>query len=98
MTPIRWLKIRKISIQAMLGLALAAFSHAGFAATALIKVNISLPQVLTTSLSADLDSGSVPSPQSVEAQFRDSKSNGYLVRAEQSVRDSQTITYLYIQT
>lgn len=99
MTPHWSSSIRKITLQALLGLSIVAASNASLAATALIKVNISLPQVLTTSLSQD----SMANPASFESQdiqqhFNDSKNNGHLVRSEAPRATNSPVTYLYIQT
>ena len=94
-TPVWTPKTPKILIQALFGLSVAAVSNAGLAATTLIKINISLPQVLTTSLSADhtsLDN------LDIQDHFYDYRNNGYLMREEDSVAKSKPVTYLYIQT
>jgi hypothetical protein len=99
MTPVWTSKVRKISLQALLGLAVAAVSNAGLAATALIKINISLPQVLTTSLSADVPTDpALLNNLDIQNHFYDSRNNGYLVRGKDSAAENKPVTYLYIQT
>lgn len=99
MTPNWSSSIKKITLQALLGLSVAALSNASFAATALIKVNISLPQVLTTSLAnnAAVDPVSFEN-QDIQQHFNDSKNNGHLVRSKVSKAANSPVTYLYIQT
>jgi hypothetical protein len=88
MTPPRSSSIRKMIAQTALGALVLAAANASLAATAVIKVNISLPQVLTTSLSSEADLSS----------FNDSKNNGQLVLSDESEMDGKPVTYLYIQT
>jgi hypothetical protein len=99
MTPVRLSLFKKTLLQTLFGLSLVAASSASLAATAVVKVNISLPQVLTTSLSRDIRPSQASfDHRSVQGYFHDSKNNGHLVRASHSEMVGKPVTYLYIQT
>jgi hypothetical protein len=81
----------------MLGTLVSGVAVNSMAATATVKVHISLPQVLTTSLSSEITSESACDANGILGCFQDSKSNGQLIQASEQ-QTGAPLTYLYIQT